>query len=140
MIPLLGFINMLFPAFVRFFYYTMQLTSFVYKKTNIIWLLLLLAMETVTMQTVYEFFANTKKLKIVATIFSRFLLILQFFYLGIAMYDLLFNYALMMRCAADIPTAYYVLNQPVMFDNARIVEGMPDLNVKKEFAKQAYEG
>lgn len=132
---------MLFPACARYFYHTMQVSPIVYKRTNFIWHMLVLAAEAVTMQSIYEFLARTKGMKIVAEIFSRCLIILQLFQFGIAMFDLAFNYALMMRCAGDIPLAYYVVSQPIMFKNTETLsEGMKKLEYAKLFLIHCYEG
>lgn len=97
---------MIFPGLVRYFYQSLQETQFVYKRSNVVWLFLIMAAECVTLTSIYEFLMSKKSLKIVATIYTRLLLVIQFFYFGMAMFDLLFQYALMMRCATDIPAGY----------------------------------
>lgn len=130
---------MIFYGLVRFFYQSLQETQFVYKRSNVIFHFLILAGECVTLTSIYEFLMS-KNLKIVATIYTRVLLVLQFFYFGMSLFDLLFQYALMMRCAADIPAGYQIMKQPILFNDTLPVEGLPKLNIEKEFALHVYHG
>lgn len=110
-----------------------------YQKHEIIYHLLILFGEYVTMTTVYEFVAGFIKQRILAAVLIRFLLILQILHFSISMYELIYNYGLLMRIAADIPTAYYVLPQPFMFDSRLLPEGMPKIDVYVEFMIHCFE-
>ena len=82
-----------------------------------------LAAEAVTMQTVTELISTVRIIRPLKSFATSLLILLQIFQLGMALYDLVFNYGLMMRCGADIPLGYYVIKPPVLFDNTLPNEG-----------------
>ena len=56
------------------------------------------------------------------------------------LYDLVFNYGLMMRCAADIPLGYYVIKPPILFNDTLPNEGKKyGSTIAKEFLKHSIE-
>ncbi|CAL6023545.1 Sulfatase [Hexamita inflata] len=120
----IAFVSLLFAAVVRYFHTTMQKTPSVYSRWNFIPHLALLAAENYTLWAIQQFVLTL----LPKTFWSRaaicaLLVVLSLIHFFLSLFDLLFNFGLLMRFAGTVPLAYYIIKPPKMFDMTLPDEG-----------------
>ncbi|CAL5972352.1 Sulfatase [Hexamita inflata] len=121
---LISFISLLFAAVARYFFVTLQITSIVYSKWNIIPHIVILAAENYTIWAIQQYLYTLMP----KTFWSRaaisvVLIVLSLTHFFMSLLDIMFNFGLLMRFAGTVPSAYFLYLPPQMFDMTLPKEG-----------------
>ncbi|CAL5972286.1 Sulfatase [Hexamita inflata] len=137
----ISLIMLLFPAKIRYFSMSMLKTYTAYSKWNVVPHVVILLFEHFILWHVQQFMYRI----LPKTFWSRcavdsFMTVLALIHFFIAVFDIMFNYGLLMRFAGDLPLVYYISRPPELFNTTLPKEGQEFVgNMALSFAIHCFE-